>query len=94
MLIEHKESGDRGLFFIGKGNDPLGELDYTVDGNTLTILHTEVSDHLRGKGAGKQLVSAAVDYARSKNMSIIPKCSFAQSIFERVEEFHDVLKEN
>lgn len=94
MRIEHKESGSRGLFYIGKENDPLGELDYTVDGNTLTLLHTEVSDHLQGKGAGKQLVSAAVDYARNKKMKIIPRCSFAQSILERIEEFHDVLKES
>lgn len=94
MQIENKEAGSRGIFYIGKENDPLGELDYIVDAKTLTILHTEVSDHLRGKGAGKQLISAAVDYARSKKIKIVPKCSFAQTIFERVEEFHDVLKKS
>lgn len=94
MHVEQKESGAEGIFYIGNDNDTKGELDYTTNNNVLTILHTEVSDELRGKGAGKQLVSAAVDYARKNNMKIIARCSFAHSVFERVKEFQDVWKEN
>jgi predicted GNAT family acetyltransferase len=57
----------------------------------IIIDHTDVSDALRGKGAGKQLVSAAVDYARKNNIKILPLCPFAKSVFEKVKEFQDVL---
>jgi uncharacterized protein len=61
-------------------------------GEKLIIIdHTEVSDSLKGKGAGKQLVSKAVDYARENNIKIIPLCTFAKSVFDKVPDFQDVL---
>ena len=46
---------------------------------------------LKGKNAGKQLVTAAVEYARKNKIKILPLCPFARSVFERVKEFGDVL---
>ena len=57
----------------------------------IIIDHTEVSDRLRGKGAGLQLVTAAVDYARENKIKILPLCTFAKSVFDRTPTFHDVL---
>jgi uncharacterized protein len=91
MQINHQEAGSNGTFYIGENSNRLGEMIYSKSGNTIIIHHTEVSDKLRGKGAGKQLVAAAVDYARSNNLKIIPRCSFAKSLFETVKEFQDVL---
>lgn len=66
---------------------------YSKAGNdTIIIDHTEVSEALKGKGAGKQLVTAAVEYARQNGIKIIPLCPFARSVFEKVREYHDVLK--
>ena len=57
----------------------------------IIIDHTEVSDALRGKGAGKQLVTAAVDHARKNGLKILPLCPFAKSVFDKVPAFSDVL---
>lgn len=57
----------------------------------IIISHTDVSDLLRGKNVGKQLVSAAVDYARTNHIKIVPLCPFARSVFDRVKEYADVL---
>ena len=57
----------------------------------MIIEHTEVDDSLAGKGVGKQLVSTAVDFARTNNIKIIPLCPFAKSVFDRVKEWQDVL---
>jgi uncharacterized protein len=57
----------------------------------IIIEHTEVSDILRGKNIGKQLVTGAVAYARKNNLKIVPLCPFAKSVFEKVKEFQDVL---
>ena len=57
----------------------------------IIISHTEVSDVLKGKNAGKQLVAAAVDYARKNKIKIVPLCPFARSVFDKVKEYSDVL---
>jgi hypothetical protein len=36
-------------------------------------------------------VSKAVDFAREKGIKIIPLCPFAKSVFDKVEQFRDVL---
>ncbi len=65
MLIQHKLVGTKGMFFVGQGGSILAELVYTMSSpEKMIIEHTEVSDELKGKNVGLQLVSTAVDYAR------------------------------
>lgn len=91
MNIQQEESGTKGAFFIEEEGNRVAEMTYSKAGETKIIIdHTEVSDSLRGKGAGKQLVMAAVDYARKNNKRIIPLCPFARSVFQRVPEIKDV----
>ena len=93
MDIKHENKLGSGAFFIEERGQRLGELTYSETSNSLiTLEHTEVSDILRGKGAGKQLVSAAVDHARKNKLKVNVHCSFAKSVFERVKEFQDVLQ--
>ncbi len=92
MNIDHIEHGSKGAFIIKENNQRLAEMTYSKAGDRLIIIdHTEVSDALRGKGAGNQLVSAAVNYAREKNIKILPLCPFAKAIFDKTPEFSDVL---
>lgn len=75
-----------------EGGIRLAEMSYSRAGDKLLIIdHTEVSDVLKGKGAGKQLVAAAVDHARRHDLKILPLCPFAKSVFDRVTEWQDVL---
>jgi uncharacterized protein len=92
MEIKSEQSGSKGSFFIEEDGKRLAEMTFSKAGeNRIIIDHTEVGDSLRGKGAGKQLVSAAVNYARKNNIKIIPLCPFAKSVFDKVKEFQDVL---
>jgi uncharacterized protein len=92
MHIQHEQSGSKGAFYVEENGTRLAEMTYSKAGDTRIIIdHTEVSDALRGKGAGKQLVRAAVDLARNNNLKILPLCPFARSIFEKVKDFQDVL---
>jgi predicted GNAT family acetyltransferase len=55
-------------------------LNYSVnDQGQLTIWHTEVPEHLRGKGIGGQLVEKALALATEKGWSVQPICSFAKA---------------
>lgn len=92
MLIQHKQNGSKGLFYAGDEDNHLAEMTYTIPApNKLIIDHTEVSDELRGKNVGYQLVHTAVEYARANNIKIIPLCPFANSVFKKNPDFADVL---
>jgi uncharacterized protein len=95
MLIQQQQHGSKGKFFVEQGGRELADMTYTVPGlGKIIIDHTEVSDELRGKSVGLQLVAHAVEYARANNLKIIPLCPFAKSVFDRKAEFGDVLFKN
>ena len=92
MLIQQKDNGHKGMFYVGEETEPLAEMTYTIAAaNKMIIDHTEVSDELRGKNVGYQLVHTAVEYARANNIKIIPLCPFARSVFSKKPAFADVL---
>lgn len=96
MIIQHKQEGSKGIFYVEDNNAVLAEMTYSMaDNNVMIIDHTEVSDALRGKNVGYQLVHTAVEYARTNYMKIFPLCPFAKSVFDKKkDEFGDVLKSN
>lgn len=57
----------------------------------IIIDHTEVNEGNNGKGFGKMMVAKAVDFAREKNIKIIPLCPFAKKVFDKTPEYSDVL---
>jgi hypothetical protein len=92
MDIKQIVQESKGAFLIEENNEHLAEMTYSRAGDSLIIIdHTEVSDKLRGQGAGKKLVLAAVEYARKNNLKILPLCPFAKATFDRTPEIHDVL---
>lgn len=91
MQIKREDKGHKGSFYIEEADERLAEMTFSLAGDHRIIIdHTEVSDVLRGKGAGKQLVTAAVAWARETRKKILPLCPFARSVFEKVPEFQDV----
>ena len=96
MLIKQKREGSKGSFFVKENEDILAEMTYTMADESLMIIdHTEVSDELRGKNVGYQLVHTAVEYARVNHIKILPRCPFAKSVFDKKGvEFADVLRGN
>ena len=92
MEIQQSDDGKKGAFYIEENGERLAEMTYVWAGNAKFIIdHTEVSDKLAGKGAGKQLVAKAVEFAREKGLKIMPLCPFANSVFKKTAEYSDVL---
>jgi uncharacterized protein len=92
MLIQQTDNGKNGAFYIRENEKLLAEMTYHwKEPHLFVIDHTEVSDQLAGKGVGKQLVSAAVEFARANDHKIIPVCPFAKKVFDKTEAYRDVL---
>lgn len=92
MQVQHESIDNRGAFFVEQDGKRVAEMTYVKAGEDRIIIdHTEVGDELRGQGAGKKLVLAAVEMAREKKIRILPLCPFAKSVFDRTPEIRDVL---
>jgi uncharacterized protein len=93
MEIQQEDNGSKGAFFIEENGKRLAEMSYVWSGtNRFIIDHTEILDaKLEGKGIGKQLVAKGVEFARNKNLKIMPLCPFAKAVFDKVQAYHNVL---
>ena len=92
MKVQRQESGENGSFFIEEDGLKSGLMTYRKTGeNEITIDHTEVDDAAQGRGFGKKLVEAAVEYARENDLKIVPVCTFAKKIIDKTPEYQDVL---
>lgn len=90
-MIEHEPRGQKGAFVWRQDGEKLAEMTYTVAGSRVIIDHTDVDDRLRGQGAGRKLVQAAVEWARKDNIKLMPLCPFAKSVFDKTPAYADVL---
>ncbi len=92
MQIKHHNSNDDGIFYLDDNGKRMGDMRYLINANnTMDVYHTEVAKEIEGQSWGKQLVEAAVKYARQNNLKIVPTCTFAQSVFAGTPKFQDVL---
>ncbi len=62
-------------------------LDYTLQGQVMTITHTGVPVALGGRGLAAQLTKFALDYARAQQWKVIPRCSYAAVYVQRHTEY-------
>ena len=85
--IETTNIGGRVLAYDGE--ELVGRLEFSFDGNVMSIDHTYAFK--KGMGIGGVLVSAANDYAVSKGLKVKPVCSFVNAWYLRNQQFKDLL---
>ncbi len=90
--IKHEKTAKGGSFYYQADDKRLAEMVYVMSGpDKMIIEHTEVDASLEGKGMGKQLLSALIDYVRAHQIKVLPLCVFAKAMFGRNKEWQDVL---
>ncbi|HMU06696.1 MAG TPA: GNAT family N-acetyltransferase [Kaistella sp.] len=90
--IKHTNNESKGVFELYYDGKKAGLMTYSWAGDDKFIIdHTEVDEEYGGKGLGKDLVKAGVEYAREKNVKVIPLCPFAKKVIAKTPEFQDVL---
>ena len=67
---------------------------YHRRGDRIIFTHTEVPPQLEGKGIGKALATAALDYARSEGLKVVPRCPFIAAFIRRNPEYQDLVDED
>jgi len=67
------------------------EVDYTLQGDVMTITHTGVPDPVGGRGIANVLTRFAVQVAEANKWKIRPACSYAATWFKRNPEYAHLL---
>jgi predicted GNAT family acetyltransferase len=91
LTVQHQPRTDDGAFVL-MGDKQLGEMHYRRLGPKLiNIDHTDVDDSLRGQGAGRKMLDAAVAWARETQTQVKATCPYAKAQFEKDASIRDVL---
>ena len=90
--VQQNESDTKGSYYIESEGQKIAEMTYSIAGTDRIIIdHTEVGEAYKGTGLGKIMVEKAVEDARAKQISIVPLCPFARSVFDKNPQLRDVL---
>jgi len=83
---------DRKFSFINEEGIQIAEMTYSLAREKIIIIdHTEVNDDYRGIRLGYKLLIEVLELAKNTGKKIIPLCPYAKSVFDKTDEFDEVL---
>jgi len=89
MEAVHRAGENRFVIVLPEGD---AVLDYHIrPSGEMDILSTVVPSAARGRGAGGQLVEAALAHARRHDLRVVPSCWFVRTWVEQHQEHADLL---
>lgn len=60
---------------------------YAEDKETIELYSTYTPPQLRGNRLAERVVRFALDYAKEKNLKVIPSCWYVKSLLERYPDY-------
>lgn len=66
-------------------------LTFHMEGDTMSLDHTEVPKVLNGRGVGSALVRGVLQQARAQGMKVLPRCPFVAAFIERHPGFSELV---
>ncbi len=70
----------------------LSVAEYELGAGTMTMTHTLVPPALRGRGIAEKLVRAALDWARTERLRVVPACSYVATFVQRHAEYQPLVR--
>jgi uncharacterized protein len=77
--------------FEAQVNDLTAFIQYRRSSDSITFLHTEVPTELEGRGLAAKLARAALEYARSAQLRVVPLCPYVAAYIRKHQEYQDLL---
>lgn len=66
-------------------------LEYTLSGDVIALVHTEVPQALRGQGIASELAKTALGWARENHRKVDVICPSVAEFIEKHAEYSDLL---
>lgn len=86
--VHRNEAAHRFETALGK---KIAKIDYAQSNGRLNLLHTEVPVEDQGQGIGRELVKAALEYARAEKLQVVPTCPFVATYLKQHPEFLEIV---
>jgi predicted GNAT family acetyltransferase len=72
-------------------NGEIAYLEYSLSGNVLALMHTEVPEKLRGLGLASSLAETALHWAHENNLKVDVVCPSVQAYMVKHPEYSDLV---
>lgn len=83
MSTQVRDDPERSRYELVVDGRPAGIALYRLDGERITMYHTEVEPEYEGRGLGDELARAALDDVRRRTLVLVPVCPFIAGYIRR-----------
>lgn len=96
MTFENNKIGNGGFITLNNETEEIGRLTYTIFPNDKKMIISFVLVHpkFESKGMGKYLVEEAIKFARENKWQVNPRCSYARSVMNKMDNIEDIFLKN
>ncbi len=81
----------QGSRFVLNVEDEEVYLLYAEDKVTIDLYSTYTPTNLRGQGLAAKVVTAALEYAKEKNLKVTPGCWYVRKFLEKHSEYNNIV---
>ena len=89
--VVHNEAGAR-FELVAEGQT--AHLDYQLAGDRIRFTHIEVPPAERGHGYAEELTRAGLEFARGRQLHVVPICPFVRTFLSHHPEYGSVVDEH
>jgi uncharacterized protein len=89
--IEVADAPERDRYELSVDGEMVGFATYRARPGLIAFVHTEVDEHLQGRGLGDRLIRFALEDARARGLAVLPFCPFVKAFIERHREFETLV---
>jgi uncharacterized protein len=91
MTTTVAEIRERQRYEISVDGALAGFTKFSVDGDVATMPHTEIDPRFAGQGLATTLIRAALDDARARGLTVVPRCPFVRAFIEHNADYQDLV---
>jgi predicted GNAT family acetyltransferase len=87
MAVEVREAPRQRRFEVYEDDELAGFADYLVDGDVVSIPHTQVEPARGGRGLATELIRVTLDTLRDRKAQVLPYCPFVSAYIAKHPEY-------
>ncbi|SRR6266542_3954664 len=86
--VRNNRAAQRFELVIG---DRLAQIAYAERDGVITFIHTEVPPELEGQGIASRMAHTALEYARERQLRVVPRCPYVAGYIRRHPEYQSLV---
>ena len=73
------------------GGELAGFINYHLNGNVISLIHTEIDPKFEGGGLASRLARFSLDDARNRQLAVLPFCPYVRSWLTKHPDYVDLV---